>query len=210
MDIASRRAHWENVYSTKSEDAVSWFQESAALSLELMVSLAVTPRFAVIDIGGGTSRLVDDLVGRGFDQVTVLDLSDSALAAAKARLGEPAARVEWVIADVTSWEPSQSYDVWHDRAAFHFLTDAADRKAYVERLRRSLRPGGHAIISTFALDGPERCSGLPVMRYDAESLRETLGGGFELVDNRRHEHTTPWGAVQRFQFSVFRFGQSIQ
>jgi SAM-dependent methyltransferase len=206
MDIASRRAYWENVYTTKSENEVSWFQESADLSLELMDLLAVTPHSAVIDIGGGASRLVDGLVARGFDRVTVLDLSDRALSAAKARMGEPAAGVEWVVADIATWETSQAYDVWHDRAAFHFLTDATDRKAYVERLRRSLRPGGHAIIGTFALDGPERCSGLPVMRYDAESLRETLGGGFELVVNRRHEHATPWGAVQRFQFSVFRFG----
>jgi trans-aconitate methyltransferase len=208
VDIANRRAHWENVYSTKRENEVSWFQDSAALSLELIESVGATARSAVIDIGGGASRLVDSLVARGFERVTVLDLSSSALSAAKARLGERAAKVNWVVADVTTWEPPHAYDVWHDRAAFHFLTEPADRAAYVDRLRRSLRPGGHAIIATFAPDGPERCSGLPVMRYDAASLSETLGLAFELVGSRRHGHTTPRGATQRFQFSVFRFGRS--
>jgi trans-aconitate methyltransferase len=206
MDIASRQAHWETVYTTKGEDEVSWFQESASVSLELMDALAITNRAAVVDIGGGASRLVDALVAKGFDRVTVLDLSDSALATARTRLGEAAAKVEWIAADVTLWEPDKVYDLWHDRAAFHFLTDAADRDAYADRLRRALRPGGHAIIATFAPDGPERCSGLPVMRYDSASLLATLGPGFDLVADRRQEHTTPWGAVQRFQFSALRFG----
>lgn len=208
MKIATRRAHWENVYTTKSETEVSWFQDSAALSLELMESVGATARSAVIDIGGGASRLVDSLVARGFEHVTVLDISEAALSAARVRLGELAAKVEWVVADVTTWEPSQVYDIWHDRAAFHFLTDATDRAAYVDRLRRALRPGGHAIIATFALGGPDRCSGLPVMRYDAASLGEALGLAFELVGSRQQEHTTPWGATQHFQFSVFRLGYS--
>ena len=206
MDAASRRAHWERVYLTKGENEVSWFQDNAAASLELIELAGATPGAAVIDIGGGASRLVDDLLARGFERVTVLDLSEAALSTARTRLGEAAAKVEWVAADVTLWEPRHGYDVWHDRAAFHFLTEPADRAAYVDRLRRSLRPGGHAIIATFAPDGPERCSGLSVMRYDAESLRRILGGEFALIDHRRHEHVTPWGAMQRFQFSVFRFG----
>jgi trans-aconitate methyltransferase len=206
MDIASRQAHWETVYTTKGEDEVSWFQENASLSLELMDALAISNRAAVVDIGGGASRLVDGLVAKGFDRVTVLDLSEGALATARTRLGEDAAKVEWIAADVTLWEPGQIYDLWHDRAAFHFLTEAADRAAYVDRLRRALRPGGHAIIATFAPDGPERCSGLPVMRYDSRNLLATLGPGFDLVADRRQEHTTPWGAVQRFQFSALRFG----
>ena len=136
--------------------------------------------------------------------MTVLDLSEAALATARARLGDKAAEVQWVAADVTKWNPSQSFDVWHDRAAFHFLTDPADRAAYFARLDRSIKPGGFVIIGTFALDGPQMCSGLPVHRYDAASLGEWLGSGFELLHTRRHEHATPWAAIQRFQFSLFR------
>ena len=204
MSDASRKAHWENVYSTKSENEVSWFQESPAPSLELIDLAGPTSDAAIVDIGGGASRLVDQLLARGFKNVTVLDLSEAALAAAKVRLGDQAAQVLWVAADVTKWYPSQSFDIWHDRAAFHFLTDPADRAAYVARLNKSIKPGGSVIIGTFALDGPEKCSGLPINRYDAASLGEVLGSGFGLVHTRRHEHATPWAAIQRFQFSVFR------
>jgi SAM-dependent methyltransferase len=204
MSDSSRDAHWENVYRTKGEQEVSWFQETPSTSLELIRSIGATRHSAVIDIGGGASRLVDALVAEGYQAVTVLDLSESALAAAKARLGPTAARVTWIVADVTKWKPIQRYDVWHDRAAFHFLTDAADRSAYVDCLREALRPGGYAIIATFALDGPERCSGLPVIRYDAASLGEVLGADFNLIETRRHDHQTPMGGTQRFQFSVFR------
>ena len=134
----------------------------------------------------------------------MLDVSAAALASARSRMGDRADRVTWIAADFTVWEPSRTYDVWHDRAAFHFLTEPNDKIAYVARLRRALRPGGHAIIGTFAPDGPERCSGLVVSRYDADSLGTTLGQGFELIDTRRHEHITPWGATQKFQFSTFR------
>ncbi len=200
----SRRGHWENVYATKGEDQVSWFQETPALSLELIELSGAEPDSGIIDIGGGASRLVDHLLARGYADVTVLDLSAAALAAARLRMGEAANRAKWIAADVTQWEPSRSYGVWHDRAAFHFLNAPEDQQAYVARLARALRPGGHAIIGTFAPDGPERCSGLAVSRYDAASLVARLGRGFELVDSRRHEHTTPWGAVQKFQFSTFR------
>jgi SAM-dependent methyltransferase len=134
----------------------------------------------------------------------VLDLSAAALDSAKARLGEKAAKVRWEVADITKWNPPGSYDLWHDRAAFHFLTDEADQSAYVERVRKAVSPGGHVIIGTFALDGPERCSGLPIVRYDAASLSALLGTEFSLIDTRRHDHATPWDAVQRFQFSTFR------
>jgi trans-aconitate methyltransferase len=204
MSDVSRQHHWENVYATKGENEVSWFQENPTLSLELMTLVGATPRIAVIDVGGGASHLVDFLVEMGFRNVTVLDLSQNALAAAKARLGSWANHVEWVVADITTWEPQQVYDLWHDRAAFHFLTDEHDRAAYVVRLTKAVRPSGHAIIATFAPDGPERCSGLPVVRYDAESLGQALGGAFELVETRRHEHLTPWGSEQRYQFSIFR------
>jgi 2-polyprenyl-3-methyl-5-hydroxy-6-metoxy-1,4-benzoquinol methylase len=204
METQSRQAHWENVYTQKGENEVSWFEENPTPSLELIAEVASTADLAIIDIGGGASRLVDSLVERRFRHITVLDLSDAALEAAKTRLGERALQVDWLVADVTRWEPPQNYDIWHDRAAFHFLTDERDREAYVMRLERALKAGGHAIIATFALDGPERCSGLPVVRYDAASLGQTLGKSFELVDARQHIHVTPWGSAQSFQFSVFR------
>jgi SAM-dependent methyltransferase len=203
MNDLSRRAHWENVYTTKSENEVSWFQENPAPSLELIDLAEPTPVTAIVDIGGGASRLVDSLVARGLHHVTVLDLSEAALATAKTRLGDNA-NVRWVAADVTSWNPTQTFDIWHDRAAFHFLTDGGDRAAYVTRLKQAVKPGGHVVIGTFAIDGPERCSGLPVNRYDAARLAAELGKGFRLIDARRHEHTTPWGAIQRFQFCIFR------
>jgi SAM-dependent methyltransferase len=204
MQRESRQAHWEGVYTKKGENEVSWFQENPAPSLELIAQVGATPASAIIDIGGGASRLVDNLTDRDFENVTVLDLSEAALEAAKGRLGGRAAQVHWIAADATVWEPAKVYDVWHDRAAFHFLTDDCDRAAYVVRLERALKVGGHAIIATFALDGPERCSGLPVVRYDPVSLGQTLGRTFRLVDSRQHTHATPWGSDQSFQFSVFR------
>ena len=204
MERENRQAHWEDVYAGKAENEVSWFQENPAPSLESIAWAGATHASSIIDIGGGASRLVDKLIAMGFLDITVLDLSAAALDAAKARLGQQAAKVRWIVADVTVWEPAQAYDVWHDRAAFHFLTEEKDRAAYVARLKRGLRTGGHAIIATFALDGPEKCSGLPVMRYDAASLGQALGPGFRLVDLRRHEHATPWKSQQTFQFSIFR------
>jgi 2-polyprenyl-3-methyl-5-hydroxy-6-metoxy-1,4-benzoquinol methylase len=204
MNSMSRSAHWENVYATKGENEVSWFQENPAPSLELIDLAQLPPESAIIDIGGGASRLVDSLVARGFHNVTVLDLSESALGTAKARLGARANNVQWVVADVTKWQPRQTYDLWHDRAAFHFLTDDAARSAYVDRLKRALKPAGHVVIGTFALNGPERCSGLPVTRHDAVSLAATLGPEFRLINTRPHEHVTPWGSTQQFQFSTFR------
>ena len=204
MNTTDRRAHWESVYTSKGEREVSWFQESPAPSLELLELVGANPRSAIIDIGGGASRLVDTLLSLGYKDVTVLDLSAAALAAAQARIGEKAQRAQWLAADVASWAPSRTYDIWHDRAAFHFLTEERDQAAYVGRLRLALRKEGHAIIGTFAPDGPEKCSGLPVIRHDAASLSHALGADFVLVDARRHEHLTPWGSMQRFQFSTFR------
>jgi SAM-dependent methyltransferase len=203
MSDASRQSHWENVYASKRENEVSWFQESPAPSLALIVEVRATPDSAIIDIGGGASRLVDHLIDRGFHDVTVLDLSAAALEASKARLGERAGSAQWLVADVTTWEPSRTYDIWHDRAAFHFLTEERDRAGYIARLKQGLKIGGHAIIATFALDGPEKCSGLPVMRYDAARLGQTLGTGFKLLQSHGNDHATPWGSHQQFQFSVF-------
>jgi len=204
MTDANRKAHWETVYTTKGENEVSWFQESPEASLELIDLAHPTPASTIVDIGGGASRLVDSLIARGLNHVTVLDLSEAALEAAKARLGERVSRVQWVVADVTKWYPTQIYDIWHDRAAFHFLTDPADRAAYVACMKRTVKPGGHVIIGTFAIDGREKCSGLPVNRYDATSLARELGEGLVLVDARRHDHSTPWKSAQRFQFCIFR------
>jgi SAM-dependent methyltransferase len=206
MNTTDRRAQWERVYASKGEREVSWFEETPAPSLEFLELVGANKHSAIIDIGGGASRLVDALISRDYDDVTVLDLSAAALAAAQERIGEAARRAQWLVADAVTWSPPRRYDIWHDRAAFHFLTDERDQVAYVERLRRALRADGRAIIATFAPDGPEKCSGLPVVRYDAVSLGRALGEGFVLLDTREHVHLTPWGSTQRFQFSAFRRG----
>jgi len=204
MDVESRRRHWQGVYGSRREDEVSWFEESPAVSLELMAAAGTDPLARVIDIGGGASRLVDRLLEAGYEHVTVLDLSESALSVSRARLGERAGRVRWLAADVVLWSPDSEYDLWHDRAVFHFLTEGSDRAAYVSNLSRALASGGHAIIGTFAEDGPTRCSGLPVVRYSATTLSAELGPDFELLASRAHSHMTPWQSVQSFQFSLFR------
>ncbi|MBI3699631.1 MAG: class I SAM-dependent methyltransferase [Afipia sp.] len=203
MTQQNRTAHWESVYTTKGENEVSWFQDSPAPSLELIDRAGLSASATIIDIGGGASRLVDALLDRGFESLTVLDLSAAALDTAKARLRERSKKVRWIAADVTQWKPDGIYDLWHDRAAFHFLTDAADIAAYITRLEAATAPGSRVIMGTFALDGPEKCSGLVVRRYDSASLAATLGPKFRLSETRRHDHTTPWGSMQRFQFSMF-------
>ncbi len=208
MSTSERQAHWQNVYQTKAERDVSWFQESPAMSLDLIRATGAGANASIVDIGGGASRLADALVAGGFRSVTVLDLSEQALATSGARLGASAERVNWIVADVTAWQPAQSYDVWHDRAAFHFLTESRDRSAYAECVRKAVRPGGHVIIGTFAPDGPERCSGLPVVRHDAASIGAVLGPSFKLMETRSDDHHTPGGNVQRFQFSRFQRSSS--
>lgn len=204
MSTLERQAHWQNVYLSKGERDVSWFQESPAIFLDLIKATGVGPDASIIDIGGGASRLVDALLIDGFRALTVLDLSEKALAASRDRLGSRADQVTWIVADVTAWQPAKEYDVWHDRAAFHFLTEPSDRAKYAECMRKAVRPGGHVIIGTFALDGPERCSGLPVVRHGSGSIGEMLGRSFNFIETRRHDHQTPLGAIQHFQFSRFQ------
>lgn len=197
-------AHWQNVYSSKATTAVSWYQETPAPSLDLLYLVGATRNAGIIDIGGGASILTDNLLALGYGDLSVLDISRASLEAAQARIGAAAGDVDWIVADVTQWHPERSYDVWHDRAAFHFLVDEKQQAAYADRLRAALRQGGHAIIGTFAPDGPEKCSGLTVQRHDAASLAAMLGAGFALIDSRRYNHVTPWGAMQHFHFGTFR------
>lgn len=195
-----RRAHWQTVYQSKSEDAVSWFQARPACSLELIRRAGLAEGARLIDVGGGASRLVDVLVAQGDLRVTVLDIAEAALAQARKRLGRQAEMVEWIAADILRWTPPQRYGLWHDRALFHFLTDPADRQAYTQALAAGLGPGGQAVIATFAPDGPERCSGLSVCRYDPDGLAAALGTGFRLLDSLTEDHVTPAGKIQKFQY----------
>jgi SAM-dependent methyltransferase len=196
--------HWSTVYTNKRPEEVSWYQPSPEQSLHGLDRIGAGPQDSLIDIGGGASTLVDALLARGWRDLAVLDISAPALQVAQARLGDAAAQVDWIIADITEWQPLRRYNFWHDRAVFHFLTQPEHRTAYLRALSGGLAAGGHAIIATFALDGPEKCSGLPVERYDADKLAQVLGHGFALEANWRDEHLTPWGAAQAFTWCVFR------
>lgn len=194
--------HWEDVWAERAPDEVSWHQPEPTVSLALIRELALPTSARIVDVGAGASRLVDHLLADGYERLTVLDVAEPALEAARERLGAQAKTVDWIAADVLQADLEPGYALWHDRAVFHFLTDERDRTRYVDRLEQALTPGGHAIVATFSPDGPERCSGLPVRRYDARALSAELGEAFALVDERREEHTTPWGATQSFQYAV--------
>lgn len=200
--------HWTSVYVNKAADDVSWYQATPGPSLAALDRLGVTPSAAFIDVGGGASNLVDELIERGWSDLTVLDIASSALEVSKARLGARSGHVDWIAADVTAWRPARQFDVWHDRAVFHFLTENSDRRAYRAALLAGLKPGGTLIMATFAPDGPDKCSGLPVQRHDPESLSNEIGPGFELVESWREEHVTPWGSQQRFNWCIFRRNES--
>jgi SAM-dependent methyltransferase len=197
------KQHWDTVYATKGERDISWFEASPVVSLELIEATGLADQTCVLDVGGGESRLVDALLARGVTCIAVLDVAREALVRAQARLGDKAREVAWLEADVTAVWSWKEVDIWHDRAVFHFLTERADRDSYKARLAERLKPGGSAILATFAPDGPEKCSGLPVVRYSPETLGSELGDGFVLVDSRRHTHMTPWGTTQAFQYSRF-------
>lgn len=199
------KEHWERVYSTNAPTAVSWYQEHAALSFRLIEQAGVPKTAAIIDVGGGASTLVDDLLRAGYRHLSVLDLSGAALQAARARLGKRARDVTWIEADIRSVAlAANAYDVWHDRAVFHFLTADADRRAYVRATLRAVKPGGHVIVATFAEDGPPQCSGLPVVRYNAEQLHAQFGKSFTLVGHDREAHHTPFGTIQEFTYCYCR------
>jgi ubiquinone/menaquinone biosynthesis C-methylase UbiE len=199
------KGHWEYVYETKAPTQVSWYQSNPQLSLQLIQRTGMAKTEPIIDVGGGTSTLVDDLLACGFQQITVLDISATALNIARQRLGERGSEVVWLEADITRITlPYCAYQVWHDRAVFHFLTRAEDRQRYVEAVRRAVRPRGHVIVATFALDGPFRCSGLDVIRYSPTSLHDEFGPDFELVDSTSEAHQTPFGTEQKFIYCYCR------
>lgn len=204
MGHADPKRHWEDVYSKKAENEVSWFQEEPATSIEFIGHCGAGKDTAIIDIGGGESRLIDRLLDAKYTDMTVLDVSEHALEHTKARLGVRAGAVQWIVADITDWTPPRRYRLWHDRAVLHFLTRPADRAAYIRALLAAVEPGGCVVISTFALDGPEKCSGLPVIRYSADTLAAELGPKLKLVETMNDDHKTSGGAVQRFQFSRFQ------
>jgi hypothetical protein len=198
-----RKDHWENVYGTKGERDVSWFEALPEVSLQMLDAAGVTRESCVLDVGGGDSRLIDHLAAKGMECIAVLDVSGAALQRAQRRLGTSAAVPVWIEADVTGDWTLKPMDVWHDRAVFHFLIESDDRSRYVAHLRSTLKVSGSAIIATFGPDGPEECSGLTVARYSPEALALTLGLGFRLIESRRHVHQTPWGSTQAFQYSRF-------
>ena len=199
-----RASYWERMYTLREPDDVGWYEEVPRVSMRRVGAAIAAGAESVIDIGGGASKLVDLLLDLGVPRVAVLDISASGLEVAKRRLGPRARDVEWIVADVTRVDDVGRFDVWHDRAVFHFLTDAADRARYVRLAERTLAPGGIAVMATFAPDGPERCSGLPVCRYAPEDLADQCGPGFLLVDSERYVHTTPRGVEQPFAYSTFR------
>lgn len=197
------RAHWENVYQTKSATKVSWYAPHLDQSLQFILRLGRTAE--IIDVGGGASTLVDDLLSAGFERVTVLDIAQAALDIARSRLGVRAAAVAWIEADITDCSlPADKYQVWHDRAVFHFLTQENQRKAYVDTVRRAVKSGGLMMIAAFAPEGPARCSGLDIVRYDEKSLSREFGAGFTLLDVQNISHVTPSGSEQRFIACRFR------
>src|SRR6266540_4928398 len=199
------KTHWEHIYETKTPTQVSWYQEHAGLSLQFIQKTGIRKTDSIIDVGGGASMLVDDLLADGFQRVSILDVSGAALQLARQRLGARAVDVNWIEADITQADlPEQAYHLWHDRAVFHFLTHPADRQRYIDTVRHAVRPGGHVIVATFAPDGPDHCSGLEVMRYSSGSLHSEFGEGFDLVDSTNETHHTPFGTEQQFIYCYCR------
>ena len=199
----NRKKHWGDVYQEKSPSELSWYQKEPKLSLELIHCTNVASNDAIIDVGGGASVLVDYLSKESFTNLTVLDISENAIAMAKKRLGDTAKSIEWIVSDITQFDTSQKFSLWHDRALFHFLTDPSDREIYVKALIKAIRTEGHLIIATFATGGPEKCSGLEIVQYDSEKMIAELGDNFSLVEERKEIHITPANKEQEFIFFHF-------
>lgn len=195
------QAHWERIYTQKAPDQVSWYRPHLETSLALIAQAAADCSASIIDVGGGESTLVDDLLGRGYANITVLDISQTAIEANRKRLGKTSTRVHWLVADITQTDlKASAYDVWHDRAVFHFLTAELDRAAYVHQVARAVKPGGHVIVSAFGPEGPTKCSGLEVVRYGTESLHAEFGPRFRLISSSKELHQTPFGTTQQFLY----------
>ena len=203
--MSDTREHWDRVYGSRAANSLSWFQPHAEQSLRLIRGAGLPPSASVIDIGGGASTLVDDLLAHGHSRLTVLDLSSAALASARQRLGSLEGAVRWIQGDITTVAlPFQAYDLWHDRAVFHFLTTPHQRQAYVEAVLHAVKPGGHVIVATFAEDGPAQCSGLPVVRYSPAGLHAEFGAPFTLLSHEEEAHQTPGGGTQKFIYCYCR------
>ena len=202
--MGDRGSRWDEVYRSKSADAVSWYQTRPTMSLALIAHAGVPKGAPLIDVGGGASALVDHLLREGHADLSVLDLSASALAAARERLGDAAGQVDWITGDVLAFAPVKRYALWHDRAVFHFLVDAGERRRYLDALWRASEAGTQVVMATFAEDGPERCSGLPVARYRAVELHAVFGADYELLESTRETHRTPGGAEQHFTWIRMR------
>lgn len=203
QEMTGRRSHWDGTYTTKA-DHVSWYHDSPARSLAMIREATGSRAASVIDIGGGASRLPDALLAGGYSDITVLDVSAVALSQSKMRLGAGAAKVTWIVADITTWQPERTWQVWHDRAVFHFLVEKTAQDAYLAALRQGTEPCSAVVMATFALTGPEKCSGLPVQRYSAATLADRLGPDFALTGQSDEKHPTPFGTIQDFTFAAFR------
>jgi len=198
-------SHWETVFTSKSPDAMSWYRPHLDISLDLIERRAPKRSASIIDVGAGESTLVDDLLVRGYQEITVLDVSKTAIETTKRRLGASAEKVRWIVGDVIQVSlPFQTFDIWHDRAVFHFLVEQSQRERYVQSVLNAVKPGGHVIVSTFGPEGPAKCSGLDVMRYDAEALHREFGKRFQIEDSSKELHRTPWGTDQQFVYCCSR------
>lgn len=205
MNSETRASHWDRVYDEKQPTEVSWYQTTPELSMRLIRASRTAMDDLIVDVGGGASTLVDALLTRGYGKVAVLDISEKALGQSRSRLGEASERVRWISVDILDLKTDEPIALWHDRAVFHFLTEESDRIRYVDALKRNLAPGGAVVVATFASDGPEECSGLPVERYNAAKLAEVLGSDFRILEHECERHVTPWGSEQSFQYTLFRY-----
>lgn len=209
MENFDRKKHWENIYQTKELKDVSWFQPTPETSLDFFKQFNVPATAKVIDIGGGDSFLVDHLLDLGYQDITVLDISEAAIDRAKKRLGNKAKNVKWIVADVTNFKPTEKYDFWHDRAAFHFLTDEQEISHYLQTAKENIKPSGILIIGTFSEQGPKKCSGIEIKQYSETTMTDRLKNIFEKIKCITLDHTTPFNTTQNFVFCSFRKLQAI-